>query len=129
MVKLVEGDSGQAWFKLSLSLIETRDLLSDGGEGSSKRRRSREDGIGGGVKFLSYGARKILILAVVQGVPESNINLEIIYSSLYLCRLSFKLTGDLHFIMPSLELMNCSSSNPCPYCTQQRTKDGGGTLG
>ena len=126
MVKLVQGDSGQGWFKLALSLIETSDLVSDGGEGSSKRRRSREDGIGGGLKFLSYGARKILILALVQGVPESNINLEIIYSSVSVCQLSFKLTGDLHFVMPSLGLMSCSSSNPCPYCTQLRTKDGGG---
>ena len=66
MVKLVQGDSGQAWFKLALSLIETSDLVSDGGEGSSKRRRSREDGIGGGVKFLSYGA-------LVQGVPGDHL--------------------------------------------------------
>ena len=119
MVKLLQGDSGQAWFKLSLSLIETSDLVLDGGEGSSKRRRSREDGIGGGVKFLSYGARKLLILSLVQGVPESNINLEIIYSSVSICRLSFKLTGDLHFVMPSQELI--ISKSFYTFCLYPRT--------
>ena len=42
-----------------------------------------------------------------------------------LSKLSFKITGDLHFIMPCLGLLGCGSSNPCPYCPRERRKVGG----
>ena len=73
---LVQGDSGQKWFKLAVSLIPTSDLLENERDG---KRRRRSDGIGAGTKFKSYGVRKIQILALVQGVPESNFNLTMIF--------------------------------------------------
>ena len=73
---LVQGDSGQGWFKLSAALIHTLDLME---KERTKIRRTREDGIGGGVEHKSYGVRKLLILALVQGVPESSYNLDIIF--------------------------------------------------
>ena len=81
LMLLVQGDSGQKWFKLSVSMIHLIDLVEDGGK---RRRRTRDDGIGGGVQHKSYGVRKILVLALVQGVPESSFNLEIIFR----CRIS-----------------------------------------
>ena len=73
---LIQGDSGQGWFKLSVSLIHKLDLEE---KQEGKRRRTRGDGIGGGVDFKSYGVRKIHILALVQEVPETYFNLSVIF--------------------------------------------------
>ena len=76
---LAQGDSGQLWFKLSLSLISRTELedVQEGKKGA-KKRRVMDDGVQGGTKFHSWGVNKMLILAVVQGVPECNHNLGII---------------------------------------------------
>ena len=95
---LAQGDSGQLWFKLALGLI------------------NKEEGIGGGAMFHSWEVRKLLVLALVQGIPESNHNLRIIFSAVSLQEIKYRITGDLHFLMPVLGLMSTSSSNPCPFC-------------
>ena len=120
---LVQGDSGQGWFKVAISMIRQEDLEVQ--KSGQKRRRSRDDGIGGGPGFKSYGTRKILILALVQGIPETNFNLDIVFQAIGLRFLTYKITGDLHFCMPSFGLMPCSSSNPCLFCPRSRTKKGG----
>ena len=48
---LVQGDSGQGWFKVAISLIRQEDFKVK--KSGQKRRRSREDGIGGGPGFKS----------------------------------------------------------------------------
>ena len=68
--------SGQLWFKLSISLIHKHDLEE---KEERKRRRTRADGVGGGMEFKSYGVRKIQILAAVQEIPESYFNLCMIF--------------------------------------------------
>lgn len=94
---------------------------------SRKRRRSREDGVEGGELFEDWGARKILLLAVVHKVPENAHNLDIIFKAINIQNLEFRFTGDFAFFMPSLGLLKgCSSCNPCPLCDQERTKQGGG---
>ena len=47
------------------------------------------------------------------------------YRAVNIAVLRFILTGDFHFLMPCLGLMNCSSSNPCPFCPRVRSKVGG----
>ena len=93
---LIQGDSGQQWFKLIVGLIHKKDLLE---VQEGKRRRTRDDGVGGGAEFKSYGVRKIQVLALVQEVPETHFNLCVIFSAVGLERLRFKITGDLHFLM------------------------------
>ena len=61
----------------------------------------------------------------MQGVPESNHNLGIIFSAVSLQEIEYRITGDLHFLMPVLGLMSNSSSNPCPFCPRVRSKVGG----
>ena len=73
----IQGDSGQGWFKLAASLIDLEDLK--GTDENLKKRRTRGDGIASDATFLSHGVRKIFILALVQGVPENNFNLDLIY--------------------------------------------------
>ena len=49
----------------------------------------------------------------------------ICYRAVDLSSLKFKVTGDLHFLMPLFGLMGCGSSNPCLYCPLERRKVGG----
>ena len=79
----------------------------------------------GGEQFQDWGARKILLLAVVHKVQENGYNLETIFNAVNINRLKFKLTGDFAFLMPSLGLLKgCASCNPCPLCDQERSKEG-----
>ena len=60
-------------------------------------------------------------------VQENAYNLETIFKAIKLEELNYRLTGDFAFFMPSLGLLKgCGSSNPCPLCDQERTKEGGG---
>ena len=43
------------------------------------RRRTRNEGIGGGKEFTDWGARKMILLAVVHKVPESHYNIGLIF--------------------------------------------------
>ena len=52
-------------------------------------------------------------------------NYEHLFRAVELSRLPFKITGDLHFIMPCFGLLGCSSSNPCVYCPRERRRLGG----
>ena len=73
-VKLfIQGDSGQGWFKLAVSLLDPEE------EEEERGRRTRAEGVEGGSRFASHGVRKILILALVSGVPENSHNLDVIF--------------------------------------------------
>ena len=68
----------------------------------------------------------MILLAVVNKVPESRYNIDLIFDAIKIESISFKLTGDFAFLMPILGLIKgCSGTNPCPLCTQQKTTRGG----
>ena len=142
-VTLVQGDSRQGYTKLAVSRLSIVELEQEEytripGAGmvyleteeevlqKKRKRRSREEGIKGGEQFEDCGARKLLVLAVVYKVPENDYNLETIFKASNIHQLDFKMTGDFAFLMPCLGLLKgCSSSNPCPVCNQERSKEGG----
>ena len=141
---LISGDSGQGYTKLCVSRVNLADLYQTHytrvpGPGlffleteqeespSKKLRRTREEGVQGGEKFSDWGVRKMMILAIVHKVKETAYNLEAIFNAVGLCKLEFRLTGDFAFLMPCSGLIKgCSSTNPCPLCDRERTKEGGG---
>ena len=140
-ITLVQGDTGQGFLKLAVSRIRVEELErttytrviapgvvyqeTEPGVREAKKRRTREEGMSGGDQFHDWGARKILILAIVRKVPESHHNLQLIFEAVKLSQLQFKLTGDFSFFMPCFGLKGCSSANPCPVCDQGRSKVGG----
>jgi hypothetical protein len=89
---------------------------------SRKRRRTREEGISGGKKFLENGQRMSLLLRVFKDVPESMENLELLFTYLNLASLKFTITGDFKFLMPWFGLLGCSSVHPCLYFNMERRK-------
>ena len=145
---LIQGDSGQGWTKIGLSIIKKKDLerepvgirlpaaglhcmkeeAGDLGPGPSKRkRRTRAEGVYGGQSFKDWGARRMILLAVVRTVPESYVNLKVLFDAINSQSFAFKLTGDFAFLMPLIGCVKgCSSCNPCPLCDIRRTKVGGG---
>ena len=79
----------------------------------------------GGRQFHDWGARRVLLLAIVRKVPESAYNLQLIFEAIQLNKLQFKLTGDFAFFMPGCGIVKgCGSGNPCPLCDQERSKQG-----
>ena len=90
-----------------------------------KKRRTREEGIGGGEEFKPWGARKLLIFALVHKVPETGFNLDLIFTACKIHLLNFKITGDFAFLLPCFGLLKgCSSCNPCSLCDMPRSKEG-----
>ena len=103
-VTVIQGDSGQSYTKISVSRVDVADLeeskltriqgaglafkeeLEDVHEviKSRKRRRSREESIGGVDQFEDWGARKLLLLAIGHKVPETAYNLNMIFDALNL---------------------------------------------
>ena len=67
---------------------------------------------------LDSGVKHLVLLAVVEGIPETYANLKTIMEKLNLESNSFyfKLTSDLKLDMILLGMMSNSSSFPCPYC-------------
>ena len=145
-INLIQGDTGQNWTKVCLSIIEERDLAQsqanrvpaagvhldedesddEGPPNKKVRRRTMAEGVEGGQEFKDWGTCKMFLLAVVRKVPESHHNLAIIFEAIGLDNIPFKLTGDFAFVMPLLGCVKgCGSCNPCPLCDIRRTKEGG----
>ena len=146
-MNILQGDSGQGWTKLCLSIIPVSDLECEpagirrpaaglyyepeeqgSGPGPSKqpRRRTRAEGISGGRDFKDWGSRKMLLLAVVRTTTESHHNLQILLDAINANSFPYKLTGDFAFLLPIVGCTKgCSSCNPCPMCDAWRTKEGG----
>ena len=143
-ITLIQGDTGQGFLKVSVSRIKKEELektsyTREVGPGlfyeeteaeqskSTRKRRTRQEGVSGGKEFHDWGVRKMLILAIVRKIPENAHNLQLIFAALKLCELHFKLTGDFSFFMPCFGLCKgCGAANPCPLCDQERSKVGGG---
>ena len=147
-VNLLQGDSGQGWTKIGLSIIKKTDLerepvgvrvpaaglhcvVEEGEElspGPSKRkRRTRAEGVAGGQSFKDWDAMRMILLVVVRTVSESHFNLKILFDAINSESFLFILTGDFAFLMPIIGCVKgCSSCNPCPLCDIRRTKVGGG---
>ena len=149
MENLIQGDTGQDWLKIGLNRINKADLEKKPGiriqaagvhfanfeneeeelKGRGKKRlkrRTRGEGISGGPQLKDWGARKMILLAIVHKIPENHHNLSIIFEAIKLENIPFKLTGDFAFLMPILGLVKgCGGSNPCPLCNQRKTTQGG----
>jgi hypothetical protein len=117
MVK-IGGDTGKGFLKVTASIFTSTTEPPV----SRKRRRTREEGISGGKKFLENGQRMILLLCVVKDVPESMENLELLFTYVNLAGLKFTITGNFKILMPWFGLLGCSSVHPCLYCNMERRK-------
>jgi hypothetical protein len=68
--------------------------------------------------YKSTGQKRVLVLAKVDGVPETRENVEKIIDSLDLPSLTddFQLVVDLSLANKILGIQSCSSLHACPYC-------------
>lgn len=95
-------DGGGGFLKITLSMVQKE---------ADECSTTREKG------FKSTGVKKLLLLAIVPGVPEKYANIEQIWTSLLeLDRIDAVISGDLKIINLLLGIMGHSSSYPCPYC-------------
>ena len=116
----IAGDTGKGFLKITASIYTPSATPTQ--KKGKKRRRTREEGVAGGVRFEDHCQRMILLLFLAKGVPESSENLELIFSLLNLEGLKFSITGDFKFLMAWFGLLSNSSVHPCLYCNKERRK-------
>ena len=85
-------------------------------------------------KFLDSSVKKLFIIGIVKGVPETNHNVKSIMSALNLedTKLDFCLTTDMKLQNILVGIQSGSAKYPCPYCESARPFDVNGlkrTLG
>ena len=71
--------SGGFHFISKKSVSEQEDEDTAGPSKKKIRRKTRNKGIGGGKEFTDWGARKMILLAVVRKVPKSHHNIGLIF--------------------------------------------------
>ena len=81
-------------------------------------------------KFLDTSVKKLFILAIVKGIPESNHNVKSIMAALNLenVKFDFCLTTDMKLQNILVGIQSGSSKYPCPYCESARPFDIPGLL-
>ena len=79
----------------------------------SKRKRK---------KFLDSSVKKLFILGIVQGIPETNENVKKMMNALNLenVKLDFCLTTDMKLQNILVGIQSGSCTYPCPYCEAPR---------
>lgn len=99
-------DGGGGIMKITLSLV-----LKEDAEISKAGKKS----------FKSTGVKKLLLLAIIPGIPEKYWNIAPIWTTLLeLNKVDSVVSGDLKIINLLLGIMGHSSSYPCPYCLTPR---------
>lgn len=99
-------DGGGGFLKITLSMVENE---------INGRCKAGEK------NFKSTGVKKLLLLAVIPGIPEKYSNISQIWITLLeLNKLEAVVSGDLKIINLLLGIMGHSSSYPCPYCFTPR---------
>ena len=107
--KVVMGvDGGQG------KIIVTASIIPDNEKDGSERAKeaNQKD------RFKSTGAKRTMVIARVDDVPECYENLEIVLKKLELPNLGkdFALVCDVKLIDILTSLQGCSAMYPCPYC-------------
>jgi hypothetical protein len=121
-------DHGLEWEKITLTLIPSSASPSSQTStvtqqpDTKRQRRKRDDGVKRVGKNSSTGQETILFLGVVRAMKESANNFKTLWEKLKLEQLDYTITGDLSALMQLFGLMSCSSSHPCLYCPQRRSK-------
>ena len=89
---------------------------------SRKRRRSN--------KFLDSSVKKLFILAIVKGIPETRENVKTILKALKLenVKFDFCLATDMKLQNITVGIQANSSKHPCAYCEAPRPFDTKGML-
>ena len=103
------------FFKICLNLIEEKTLKKSG------RKKAM---------YLDSSVKKLFILAIVQGVPETYKNVEKILEALKLENVEFKfcLATDMKLQNIIMGLQSNSAAFPCVYCESRRPFDIPGLL-
>ena len=110
-------DAGGGFFKVCLSVI-CHEFAP-----KSKKRLCYGDGIAA-KQLKDTGVKKLLILAIVPGMPEKYESVARVLSILKLdlipSTFDLKYAADLKMINILLGLMSHSSKHPCSYCSIER---------
>ena len=118
VLKKIGADGGGDFFKVCLNLILDQDQKSP----EKKKPAGSSD------RFKDSGVKKLLIIAIVQGIPETYRNVKVIMGFLDLQNFDFTLASDLKLINILYGLQSHSCTYPCVYCETRKGYDQKGPL-
>jgi len=106
--------------KATLTVYDPTDVIPIG-KHVRKPRAKREEDIVKNEKYVNTSANKVIVLAVVNDVKESDYNLRQIFEKNKINEMSDSLiTGDLKVYNILLAMSNNSSTYPCGFCKSKR---------
>ena len=115
--KKVGMDGGGGFMKICLNLIRVQNELSS--PAKSKTRQTYQDGLCTN-KFKDNGVRKLIILAIVQGVQETHYNMKVLFDLLGITKISFSACSDMKMANIVCGIGTCASKYPCYICKQPK---------
>lgn len=105
LLKKFGADGGRAMFKICLNIIVDAEVSSPQKKRSAAALRKKDSGV-----------KKLLILAVVEGIPETYENVKNLLSALQIACLDFSLANDFKLANMICGQQSCSSTYPCIFC-------------
>lgn len=106
-------DGGGSFFKICLNVFKDESVSSPEKKKTASSSRSA-------AKFKDSGVKKLLLIAVVEGVPETYSNVQMILNALNIEFIDFSLASDLKLCNIACGMQGHSSSFPCMYCLSKR---------
>lgn len=100
-------DGGGKFLKICCSIFSVSELQSPSKSPAKKK---------GKTEYLDTGVKKLLILSLAPGVPESYYNMKLILQSLQINFVSFLSAMDLKLANICAGMQGHSSTHPCIYC-------------
>ncbi|PAA90668.1 hypothetical protein BOX15_Mlig012066g1 [Macrostomum lignano] len=97
-------DGGGGFFKVCVSIIGSNAKPEIGTRGANSR------------KFCDTGVKKILLLAIVNDVPETYGNIQALLEAIAVNELQIPVTADMKVANIICGLQPHSCTHPCPYC-------------
>lgn len=117
-------DGGQGFLKISLSVLPpgydplTDSVLKEDLDDSIEEAGNTELKVTHSpfMKGKLTSVSRLVILAIVPDIPESNSNLEILFNKSGINNISFRFCVDFKMLHVCLGIQNAVSTYPCPYC-------------
>lgn len=112
----IMADSGQGFFKISMSLFTKNEDEGDADTSSPTKRAKYSEGGRIGKNSSLTSVYKIIIICIVPKIKESYDNLLYVCNLINLNKLPFKFASDLKLLLTVNGQQTASSMYPCPYC-------------